>query len=196
MRFYKYLNENIDNYVVVYSGRFQPFHQGHYGVYQHLCNKFGEKSVYIATSDKVDLPKSPFNFNEKHRIITTLFPVSRDRVIKVKNPYAPTEVLNNYDESYAYIAVVGRKDADRLVRGKYFEEYQDGMDLVGYKQGGYTYIAPQSDAYYQGQPISGTLVRETFREASEADKKELFMTLYPKWDEQIFKLIMEKLGEN
>jgi malate/lactate dehydrogenase len=39
--------ENITNYVVVYSGRFQPFHKGHYATYEHLVKKFGKDNVYI-----------------------------------------------------------------------------------------------------------------------------------------------------
>lgn len=51
--------------LVIYPGRFQPFHKGHAQVFQWLKNKFGD--AYIATSDKVEAPKSPFNFKEKSR---------------------------------------------------------------------------------------------------------------------------------
>jgi len=44
--------------LAVYPGRFQPFHKGHAQVYQWLKNKFGD--AVIATSDKVEAPKSPF----------------------------------------------------------------------------------------------------------------------------------------
>ena len=30
----------IDKVVVVYSGRFQPFHKGHYATYDNLVRKF------------------------------------------------------------------------------------------------------------------------------------------------------------
>ena len=51
--------------LVVYPGRFQPWHKGHYAVYNYLVNEFGRDSVYIASSNKVDPPRSPFNFSEK-----------------------------------------------------------------------------------------------------------------------------------
>ena len=44
--------------IVVFPGRFSPFHQNHYDAYQHLVKKFGD--VYIATSNKVEPNKSPF----------------------------------------------------------------------------------------------------------------------------------------
>jgi len=49
--------------VVVYSGRFQPFHSGHYISYLKLARKFGKDNVYIGTSNDTSGPKSPFNFN-------------------------------------------------------------------------------------------------------------------------------------
>jgi len=79
--------------IVVYSGRFQPFHKGHYAAYQRLVSKFGADSVYIATSDKTDSGKSPFNFNDKKKIATTMFGVPSSKFVQVKNPYAPVEIL-------------------------------------------------------------------------------------------------------
>ena len=59
----------IKKTVVIYVGRFQPMHKGHYGTYHYLVKKFGKNNVYIGTSDKVELPKSPFNFREKVKIV-------------------------------------------------------------------------------------------------------------------------------
>ena len=60
----------LHNFVVVYSGRFQPFHKGHYATYQNLCKKFGKDKVFIGTSNKTDNRQSPFNFKEKKIIMT------------------------------------------------------------------------------------------------------------------------------
>ena len=68
------LTENIDKKVVVYSGRFQPFHKGHYATYMNLVNHFGSSNVYIGTSNKTDNIKSPFNFNEKKTIMMKIQP--------------------------------------------------------------------------------------------------------------------------
>ncbi len=51
------LTEAVKQTVVVYGGRFQPFHAGHYKTYKHLCSVFGAKNVYIATSNVQDLNK-------------------------------------------------------------------------------------------------------------------------------------------
>lgn len=44
----------VSNYAVVYGGRFQPPHSGHYAVYKFLTNIFNPNNVFIATSNKTD----------------------------------------------------------------------------------------------------------------------------------------------
>jgi phosphopantetheine adenylyltransferase len=88
----------MDKVVVVYSGRFQPFHKGHYATYDNLVRKFGKDNVYIGTSNVTDSKKSPFNFSEKKAIMMKMFGIPSSKIVNVKNPYAPTEILNKYDE--------------------------------------------------------------------------------------------------
>ena len=170
--------------VVIYSGRFQPFHKGHYAAYQKLVSKFGANNVYIGTSNKTDNVKSPFNFNEKAKIITKMFGIPSNKIVQVSNPYAPKEVLSKFDKNTtAYIAAVGEKDADRLA-GKYFEPYQ-GETTQGYDVAGYTYIIPP-----ESNQISGTDVRNWL---SSDNAETLFLKAYPKFDKEIFKMITSKL---
>jgi mannose-6-phosphate isomerase-like protein (cupin superfamily) len=178
--------EEIKDYVVVYSGRFQPFHRGHYATYEHLVKKFGKSNVYIGTSDKTDKLKSPFNFKEKREIMTKMFGIPSNRIIQIKNPYAPTEILKNYDEtSTAFITVVGGKDASRL-GGKYFTPYKGNLE-VGYKDKGYVYISPSLSN------VSGTDVRNWLGSGDIENRKKLFTKAYPKFDSKIFNLITKKL---
>ena len=58
---------NIKTIIVIYPGRFQPMGQHHAATYKKLAAKFGQSNTYIATSDKVKLPKSPLNFKEKRK---------------------------------------------------------------------------------------------------------------------------------
>jgi hypothetical protein len=177
----------INKVVVVYSGRFQPFHKGHYATYDHLVKKFGKDNVYIASSDVTDSKKSPFRFKEKKVIMQKMFGIPSNRIVQIKNPYAPSEVLSKFDsDSTAFISAVGEKDASRL-SGKYFKPYTGKVD-TGYIERGYTYIAPA-----QSNPISGTDVRYWLSAGSESDRKKGFMRAYPKFDEQIFQLITLKL---
>ena len=181
----------INKTIVVYVGRFQPFHKGHYATYSHLVKKFGKDSVYIGTSNKVEKPKSPFNFKEKKTIMTTMFGVPSNKIFEVKNPYAPTEILKKFDEkSTAFVTVVGEKDASRL-GGKYFQKWNDNP-TEGYKDRGYVYVSPM-----QANSVSGTEVRVGLGTGTEEQKKNFFLDrAYPKFNKTIFNLITNKLQES
>jgi hypothetical protein len=177
----------MDKVVVVYSGRFQPFHKGHYATYENLIRKFGKDSVYIGTSNVTDSKKSPFNFNEKKAIMTKMFGIPSSKIVNVKNPYAPQEILNDFDsDTTGFITVVGEKDSSRL-SGKYFTPYKGKVE-AGYLDKGYVYASPA-----QPNAISGTDVRYWLSAGSEEERKKNFTKAYPKFDEQIFKLITLKL---
>ena len=179
----------IQGEVVVYAGRFQPFHKGHNDAYQRLCSKFGSGNVYIATSNDTSSDKSPFSFNEKKEIATKMFGIPSNKFIKVNNPYRPVEVLKKYDgQTIAYIAAVGDKDADRL-QGKYFKPYK-GKAGYGYDEIGYTYPIPA-----EANPISGTDVRKGLGSNDKEKAKKFFLKAYPKFDKDIFKMITTKLNE-
>ena len=182
------LTEDINKKVVVYAGRFQPFHKGHYATYSHLVKQFGKDNVYIGTSDKTDNIKSPFKFKEKKVIMMKMFGIPSDKIIQIKNPYAPTEIIGKFpEESTAFITVVGEKDRYRL-KGKYFEPYHPDRVESGYKDKGYVYVAPA-----QSNPISGTDVRNWLSKGSEEQRKSGFKKAYGKFDPKIFKLVSDKL---
>ena len=185
--------EELKDFVVVYSGRFQPFHKGHFATYQGLVKKFGKDRVYIGTSNKTDNQKSPFNFKEKKTIMTKMFGIPSNKIVEVKNPYAPTEILKNFDETTTgFITVVGEKDKQRL-GGKYFEKYKGKIEF-GYKDKGYVYASPA-----QPNAVSGTDVRNWLSKGSDDEKRKNFLKAYPKFDETIYKFItlkLAKLGES
>ena len=180
----------IKKVVVIYGGRFQPFHKGHYGTYQHLVKKFGKNNVFISTSNKVERPKSPFNFKEKVKIMTTMFNIPKSKIVQVKNNYAPKEILDKYDkETTAFVTVVGEKDSGRL-GGKYFRPWK-GKAEIGYEEGGYVYASPQ-----QGRGISGTETRNGLSVGSDEQKQNFFKNrAYDKFNATIFKMITDKLNE-
>ena len=122
------LKEDIKKEVVVYAGRFQPFHSGHAEVYKHLVGKFGKNNVFIGTSNKQGGPRHPFNFKEKKEVMTKMFKIPSNKIVQIKNPYAPSEIIGKFPEkTTAFITVVGKKDADRLTSPgyqKYFLPYK------------------------------------------------------------------------
>ena len=59
--------------IVIFPGRFQPFGRHHSEIFKKIQDIFGEENSWIVTSDKVELPDSPFNFIEKKKIIQKLY---------------------------------------------------------------------------------------------------------------------------
>lgn len=185
--------------VAVYAGRFQPFHKGHYSVYKHLVDKFGVENVFIASSNKVDLPKSPFPFNEKQKIINQMFDVPADKIRQVKSPFAPEEVLDDFDAATTtFVTAFSEKDAGRLGAGKYFKELpDDGEDLEGYRERGYFIVAPVFKLEVGGKNISGTQIRAVFGnpKSSPKAKEALFKKLYGKSNPEMLKLVVKRSTE-
>ena len=175
--------------VVIYGGRFQPFHKGHYAAYEDLVSKFGKANVYIGTSNDTSSDKSPFTFKEKKEIATKMFGVPASKFVKVNNPYRPVEILSKYDGKITqYIAAVGEKDASRLKSG-YFKPYK-GKAGYGYDEVGYYYTVPSEE-----NPISGTDVRKKLGSSNKEVAKKFFLKAYPSFDKDIFKMISSKLNE-
>jgi len=183
------LTEDIKKTVVTYVGRFHPFHSGHYATYQHLVKKFGKENVYIGTSDKVQLPKSPFKFKEKVQIMNTMFGIPKDKIVQVKNPYSPKEILQSFpEETTGFITVVGEKDKNRL-GGKYFEPYKGKVEK-GFADAGYVYVAPS-----QARGISGTEVRKGMSNPDEQERIKFFKSVYPKFNQKIFDLVSGRIAK-
>lgn len=180
------------NVIVVYPGRFQPFHLNHYSVYRHLVELFGARSVYIASSGKTDPDTAPLSFEERKLIMTQGFEIPADRIVEVASPYAPKEILSQYNkETDAYLAVLSEKDEDRLYKSPYFLPYNNRIkELLPYGKKGYYYIAPEFKASIAGEVISGTVVRKYLREnVSLHARAGAFTRMYGKWDRAVFALL-------
>lgn len=179
--------------VALYPGRFQPYHAGHHETYQQLVDKFGEDNVYIITSDKTDPIKSPFDFNEKKDIIHSMFGVPQDRIVQIKNPYSPREVLDKLPEGTPVVFALGEKDAGRVP----YAPYEDGEDLAGHEEKAYLYVAPPPSLKVNGREISGTEVRHILGSDKYTDraKQEIFTKIYGTFDQRLFDKITKKTAE-
>ena len=72
--------------VIIYPGRFHPFHIGHGKVYKYLKQKYSNAQVFISTSGKVDGDRSPFTFEEKRKMMI-LAGVDSSDIVQTKSPY-------------------------------------------------------------------------------------------------------------
>ena len=102
--------DNSKRIIAIYPGRFQPMGRHHAEVFKQISANPDYDEAYIATTDKVDPPRSPFNFEEKSRIAGA-HGIDPTNVVQVKNPYYAKEITNNYDpETTSVVYLVGAKD--------------------------------------------------------------------------------------
>lgn len=193
--------------VVVYPGRFQPFHRGHKEVYDHLCKRYGHANVWIASSNKVDPPRSPFNFKEKLAMMQ-LTGVSADRVVQSTQPYRAEELLGSWDPTQTrVIFAVSAKDMAEDPRFR-FGVKRDGtatyyqpmpqrpQDMVTMDQHGYIDVVPTFEFKILGQPMqSASDLRAMFAAADEPTQKLIVKQLFGAYDPTIYDIMREKITE-
>ena len=179
----------IKTVVAIYPGRFQPMGAHHAKAFKSI--PFKDK--FIATSNKVALPKSPFSFAEKKKIISAYGLGSSLK--QVKNPYKAEEILKRYDpETTAAVFVVGKKDAQRL-GGKFFRPWK-GKAEIGYRDGAYTYIAPHVSMNVAGYgEMSGTTLRTVLgdKNLEPSNKKKIFTGIFGRSNLKNYDWIVKKL---
>jgi len=195
----------IKTIIAIFPGRFQPFGKHHAEAFKWLESNFGIKDSYIATTDKVDPPKSPLNFQEKKAIISKYG--FGDRVVQVKNPYKAEEITSMYDpNTTAVVFMVGEKDMKedpRFVIGKkkdgsdsYFRKYNKDQAMKPFTQHGYLIVAPHKSFDIPGiGEMSGTNIRKALSMPTTATQyQKNFEGVFGWWDEKLAKLMKKKFS--
>jgi hypothetical protein len=200
---------NASDVIVIYPGRFHPFHKGHKGVYDLLNGKF--KNVYIATSDKVEADKSPFSFDEKVKIMN-LTGVPTSDILKVKQTYNGNEYMSRFNNSYGLIFAVSEKDmlddprfnfpASGMSLKKngepaYLQKFTDLNSVEDMTKHGYIMTVPTTSFKVAGHDVnSASQIRSLLGSENVDDAKQAFVDLYDKYNETVFEIIRNKLGKN
>ena len=199
--------------VVIFPGRFQPMLPHHAEVYKKLQAQFPGADVYVATSDKVELPKSPFNFKEKVAIMTQLHDIPANRIIQAKSPYLVDSYTKSFDqENTMVIFAVGGKDEDRFpmnnvdpntgldmtVRGEPRPKFYQMINTLEQhpalpmSERGYIYHAPIVDK--DGEVASASAFRNAFANAVDVEQqKEVFTKYMGNFDNGVFELLKNKM---
>jgi hypothetical protein len=188
--------------VVVFPGRFQPFHKGHAAVYKSLQNEFPAADVFIATSGKVD-EKSPFSFDERKQIIE-FFGIPGDKIINVINPYKSEEITSKYNsETDHLVFALSEKDAERINFNPkkdgspaYFIKLNetDTSSMQPFSQHGYIKIASVTPFNVLGRTVSSASeIRQLYKGGNEEQRKQIIIDLYGKFDDSIYNLFNLKL---
>ena len=193
---------------VIYPGRFHPFHKGHKGVYNYLSSKYGGNDVYITTTDVVELPKSPFSFDEKVKMMT-LTGVPINKIIKVKNNYNLQSLVGQIPIDInrdSIVFAVSEKDMtedprfSRFIKKdgspSYLQPIPKNLDkLQPAIKYGYIDTVPTTDFTVLGMPArSASQLRSQYVNLTPQLKKSFVKDLFGKYDDSVYNIMNDKLG--
>jgi len=204
---------NRDRLVVIYPGRFHPFHKGHAGVYNTLVSQYGATAdVWLATSDKQEPGKSPFSFEEKRKMIATTG-INPQAVVKTNSPYQAEEITSKYDlNNTVVLYAVSEKD---MAEDPRFNFPTKGPNLKKDLQpahmqqwNGWDSAKPLADHSYvttvptitfnvMGEPAqSATEIRQRFPNLSRDQQKTFINDLFGNYSDSVLNIMRNKLGDN
>lgn len=194
--------------LVIYPGRFQPFHKGHHAVYEYLTGKFGRNNVYIATSNKTDNLKSPFTFAEKAYFMQ-LTGVPADRIVQATNPYQIQNILQTsniqVDEANTVVIfAVSEKDmaedprfsfnAKKDGTQPYFQPLKNIKDTESMDKHGYIMTVPTFDFTVAGAPMrSGTELRKLYADSDEKARQAIIADLFGRYTREAEQIMNSKI---
>ena len=199
---------NSPQLLVIFPGRFSPWHKGHHAVYDYLVGKFGRNNVVLATSNKVDGDKSPFSFNEKS-LMMQLTGVSQDRIIEATSPYKLDDIISGGNlqldkANTVVIFAVSKKDMDEDPRfaswtkkngeKTYFQPLDDIKDTVGADVHAYIMTVPTYKFRLLGNRInSASEIRQMYIDADEKTRQELIKQLFGVYAQEAEQIMNDKL---
>jgi hypothetical protein len=198
------------NYLVIYPGRFHPFHRGHKASYDYLTKKYGENSVYIATSAVQDPLTSPFSYSDKVKMMTKLG-VPASHIVQVRNPYQAKEITDTLSDeeksNTALIFAVSEKDMLEGSSRFRFDPKKNGdpsylqpmpenaKKLQPMTKHGYVAVTPTVNFKVSGQDAdSASAIRKLYREGNDADRQQIIADLYGVSDPELKDIFDERLG--
>jgi len=193
---------------VIYPGRFHPFHKGHKGVYNYLSSKYGGKDVYITTTDVVELPKSPFSFDEKVKMMT-LTGVPLNKIIKVKNNYNLQSLVGQIPIDINRDSIIFAVSEKDMAEDPRFSRFTKKDGSPAYLQPipknldklqpaithGYIDTVPTTDFTVLGKPSrSASELRSQYAKLNPQQRKSFITDLFGKYDDGVYNIMNNKLA--
>jgi hypothetical protein len=181
-------------FLIIYPGRFHPFHRGHLASYEYLTKKFGDDAVYIATSDVQAPITSPFSFADKVKMITKLG-IPSSHVVRVKNPYQAREITDSLsnEEKANTVLIFAVSDKDMQEGSARFQfgtkkngepSYlqpmpENSKQMKPMNKHAYVAITPTVNFRVQGADAnSASQIRKLYIESNPQDRNNIIADLY------------------
>jgi hypothetical protein len=195
--------------IVVYPGRFHPFHRGHKASYDYLVKNYGAGNVFVVSSDKQDPATSPFSFADKMVMMTKLG-IAPGRIAQVKNPYQAREITSEVDDPENTVLIFAVSEKDMAGEDARFS-------FAPKKNGEASYMQPLPDNIKQAEPMtkhayvavtptvnfkvrgadanSASQIRQLYTKGNDADREQIIADLYGDADADLKDIFDRKLGQ-
>jgi hypothetical protein len=193
---------------IIFAGRFHPWHKGHKGVYDYLSTKYSGNDVYITTTDVVELPKSPFSFDEKVKMMT-LTGVPINKIIKVKNNYNLQSLVGQIPIDINRDSIIFAVSEKDMAEDPRFSKFTKKDGSPAYLQPipkrldklqpaithGYIDTVPTTDFTVLGAPArSASQLRSQYANLTPQQRKEFIKDLFGKYDDTVYNIMNNKLA--
>jgi hypothetical protein len=192
--------------VVIYPGRFHPFHRGHKASYDYLVKSYGDKNVFVVSSDKQDPETSPFSFDDKMTMMTKLG-ISPGQIAHVANPYQAREITSQVDDkdNTVLIFAVSEKDMagpdarfdfkpKKDGSASYIQPVPESGKLEPMTKHAYVAVTPTVNFRVRGADAnSASQIRKKYIDGNEADRDQIIADLYGDVDAGIRDIFDRKL---
>ena len=197
--------------VIIYPGRFQPMLPHHAEVFRKLQAEHTDAEVFIATANKVEPGKSPFDAQEKLSIMTQQHDIPQDRIIIAagNNLYNKDSYIDAFSpaEEHSLFFAVGEKDmqsGDARFQFKPLKDgsksyLQNGEDVINTNNAqpmvrhGYVIQAPNVPGI-SGDVASASAFRSALLSAPDLDSaKETYTRYMGEFNQEIFDLVYDKI---
>lgn len=194
--------------IVIYPGRFHPFHRGHKASYDYLVKRFGANNVFVVTSNKQDPATSPFSYADKVEMMTKLG-IPSGKIAQVVNPYQAQEILNDIPdpENTRVIFAVSEKDMTGSDARFKFGVKKNGeptrmqpmpadpKQMTTMDQHTYVMITPTVNFRVKGADAnSASQIRKLYIAGNAADRNQIIVDLYGEVDPALRDIFDKKLG--
>ena len=205
------LEDETKGLVIIYPGRFHPFHIGHGKVYQYLKRKFPNAQVFISTSDRIDNETSPFTFEEKKKMMM-LAGVDSGAIRYSKSPYQSIEITEQFDKDKDVVVfAVSEKDMEEEPRFDFskgisfkkngepaYLQKWNGLDASEtYGTHGYIATTPTFKFKVRGEEInSASQIRNMIAKSDDTELNQILQDLYNITDipKDIIEIFKRKIG--
>ena len=205
------LEDGNKDLVIIYPGRFHPFHIGHGKVYQYLKQNYSNAKVFISTSGKVDGDRSPFTFEEKRKMMI-LAGVDSGAIVQTKSPYQSIEIMERFDKDKTVVVfAVSEKDMAEDPRfdfsnglklkkngePAYLQKWNSLDDAETFGTRGYIATTPTFKFKVLGQEInSASQIRNMIAKSDDTKLTQMLQDLYSVTDvpQDIIDLFKNKVG--